>query len=986
MKFSNIKIKTLLIAGYFVLFFSVIIMGSISYYHASQIHEQLETLYNHPLKVRRALGEIKYDIASIHRSMKDMFLLETEKNIEKNLTQMKLLESDVFEQIQILTIHYLGSKKDVTELKNEFEKWNTIRQETIRLIQEGKVTEAKNRTLADGTGGKQAEVLIKELNDISEFAFNKGEELFKKSEELNKNLNKQLYVIIAFILGISILINYLIIRGINMPLTEIVRAANLFKGGNFSSRSRYQSKNEFGVLSESINQLADTIQFDLELGKKTNSLNTIMVNETTPEPFFKSLLKNLCELTNSQIAAVYIPDAEKNTFHHAFSIGLNENTGKSFSAKQLEGEFGMALSTKSIQHITAIDEQTQFIFKTVGGSFYPKEIITIPMISGDDVIAIVSLASLKTYSEEALRLIRDSWNALSAKIEGVLAYQKNIEFSEKLSQQYSELEEQRIELVKQSSELMEQNTELEFQKKQLDEANRLKTNFLSNMSHELRTPLNSVIALSGVLGRRLSNKIPNEEYGYLEVIERNGKLLLSLINDILDLSRIEAGREDVDIMSFTIQELFEDIVSLLRPQATQKNIIFESQIPSDFPRISSDFGKCRHILQNLVGNAIKFTETGKVMLKAEFDDQRVRFIVTDTGIGIDTENIGHIFDEFRQADGSTARKYGGTGLGLAIAKKYANLIGGHITVKSDVGSGSEFIVHMPLNFSESIQEYDDTYSRFKKPIIGAPKSVTVDKTVLIIDDSEPAIIQLRDILEHKGFKTISARGGNEAFKIIGEQIPDAIILDLMMPETDGFAVLKQIRSDLRTENIPVLVLTAKHITKDDLKVLRKNNISQLIQKGEVNGDDLISAIVGLFEPHETENEEMIAKVNPIQGKPRILVVEDNPDNMITVKAILGESFIVFEAFDGKEGLKMALLHKPDLILMDIALPIMDGIESFKAIRNKPELQHIPVIALTASAMTSDRETILAYGFDAYISKPIEEKIFFKTVKAKLYGE
>jgi CheY-like chemotaxis protein len=222
--------------------------------------------------------------------------------------------------------------------------------------------------------------------------------------------------------------------------------------------------------------------------------------------------------------------------------------------------------------------------------------------------------------------------------------------------------------------------------------------------------------------------------------------------------------------------------------------------------------------------------------------------------------------------------------------------------------------------------------------------------------------------------------------IIETTIPDAMIMDLMMPGVDGFEVLKTIRNVDKTAHIPVLILTAKHLTNEDLKFLKRNNVHQLIQKGDVNREDLLNAVVSMVTNQIDEVEKPLRQTQTISGKPVVLVVEDNLDNMLTVKAIMEDKYTVIEAIDGSEGIAMAKKHKPHLILMDIALPGMDGIEAFKAIRKNARMQHIPIIALTASAMTSDRETILAHGFDGYLVKPIEEKVFFKTINEVLFGK
>jgi signal transduction histidine kinase/DNA-binding response OmpR family regulator len=723
----------------------------------------------------------------------------------------------------------------------------------------------------------------------------------------------------------------------------------------------------------------------------------MLVSKYEVKEFFRETINALASHTGSQIAAVYMLSEDKKTFEHFESIGVDDNARQSFAADRFEGEFGAVQTQSKIQHIKNIPEDTRFVFHTVSGKFIPHEIITIPILTNNEVVAIISLASINQYSKEAIQLIDSIFVTLNARVEGIIAYHKMRLFSEKLEFQNRELETQKTELASQSAEVTEQNMELEMQKKQLSEANQLKTNFLSNMSHELRTPLNSVIALSGVLNRRLASLIPDEEYSYLEIIERNGKNLLTLINDILDISRIEAGHEEIEISKFDVNNLISEIISTMKVQAKQKNIeLIQTEtnpdlyISSAALYLSSDMVKCRHILQNLVSNAVKFTEKGKVEVKAQQLDNKIEITVSDTGIGISESNQPHIFDEFRQADSSTSRRFGGSGLGLAIAKKYASLLGGTITVKSVFGEGSEFTLVLPVQSAAGNQVPEARATaehRFTgRQAISEIISGSHNKTVLLVEDSEPAIIQLKDILEESGYNILVAHDGAEALGIIAQTIPDAMVLDLMMPGVDGFEVLGTLRGAEQTAHIPVLILTAKHITKEELKFLTRNNIHQLIQKGDVNRLELLSAVISMVEPRTPEPLQPKREIQPIAGNPVVLVVEDNPDNMITVKALLDGNYTILEATNGNEAVKMAVMHKPDLILMDIALPEMDGIEAYKAIRGNALLQHTAIIALTASAMTSDREAILAYGFDAYIAKPIDQKPFFSTINQVLYGK
>jgi signal transduction histidine kinase/CheY-like chemotaxis protein/HAMP domain-containing protein len=987
---KNLNIRTQLILVFAVMLVFIIVLALNSYFQVNQIHTQMDETYNHPMIVLQTTGTLGISLLTIQRNIKDMLITTDENEIAEDLHQVELMKINTLEEIDILYNHYLGPRDDIDKLKQAFIKWHSIHDETIRLIYAGKIREAADRTRSYGIGGRQAVVLLKALKKIDDFARNKFDTFYRTSLELCDSWKKQLLLLIVFIFLISIIVNYILIRNIRRPLKVITNAAKRFHDGDLNARSSYALQNEFGVLSASFNTMVENIQFKTDLDEKWAAITSLMVSEYDIKKFFQVTLNALAASTGSQMAAIYLLSDDKKHFNHFESIGVDDNARKSFSADHFDGEFGTSLFSRKVHHIKNIPEETRFVFQTVSGRFIPREIITIPVLADNEVIAVISLATVSAYSQQSILLIDRILVMLCARAERILAYHKIQKFSASLEHQNSELQAQKAELSSQSAQLTEQNTELEMQKNHLNEASRLKTNFLSNMSHELRTPLNSVIALAGVLNRRLAKMIPDEEFSFIEVIERNGKHLLNLINDILDISRIEAGHEDIQITEFNAGDLLAELVSMIEPLAKQKNIELLYIKEDTNLSLTSDANKCNHILQNIIGNAVKFTEEGKVEVTARQSGKNIVITVTDTGIGIEEDHLPHIFNEFRQADSSSSRKYGGTGLGLTIAKKYANLLGGTIAVTSVPGKGSEFTLTLPLVYAAENRIPETNASNgFRYTGQPSPKkaiSGVSGKTILLVEDSEPAIIQVKDFLEESGYHILVARDGGEALGIIDQAIPDAMILDLMMPGIDGFQVLKTVREAKRTSHIPVLILTAKQITKEELRFLKQNNVHQLIQKGDVNRNELLNAVATMVFPETVETANPQRVLQSIKGKPEVLVVEDNPDNMITVKALLLDNFNVVEAVYGLKSIEMAKKHKPNLILMDIKLPVMDGIEAFKAIRNDSRLQHIPIIALTASTMIQDRETILAYGFDAYITKPIDEKIFYKIISEVLYGK
>ena len=966
---NDVPIGTQLRFGLGVILMLVLILGALDWVQTDKVWAQTKTLYEHPLQVRIASGKIEADIDMMSHHFLDLLQPLSDQDFMASLQLIEAKKVDVERQVGIIESCYLGPHDDAFQLKESFVRWNAFRDEIIRLIRAGKLTEAKAHFHLESDPSDHAEAVWASLKKINDFAIQKSEDLYQNALKQKDSLAHQLSAIVAISLLLSLAIVWILLHGIKAPLAELTAASEQFREGKLDARCEHAASNEFGVLAASFNAMAGALQTKMRISETAAEIASVMLREDEPHAFCREMLKALLQHTGSQMGAVYFLNEAKTAFEHYESIGLS-GARSSFSATGLEGELGAALATRRIQHITDIPADSRFAFTAVSGQFLPREILTIPVDSDHSVTAVISLASVRAYDAFSLRLVDAIWSVLTARVNGILAFRKINNLAGRLESQNRELDAQ--------------NRELDMQKRELDGANRLKSAFLANMSHELRTPLNSVIALSGVLSRRLARSIPNEEYSYLEVIERNGKNLLLLINDILDLSRIESGCEDINVSSFSLRELASEIVAMLEPQTTEKNISLVNQVPGDLPLLSSDPEKLRHILENIVGNAVKFTEHGQVTITAAFvpgtprDPQAaIRIAVADTGIGIAANKLSHIFEEFRQADDSTSRKYGGTGLGLAIAQKYSILLGGNVTVESTQGKGSTFTVHMPLvapELPDSSRASKAAPTSAERP--RQPASAPSGKTILLVEDNESAIIQLTDILGSQGYRVQVAHDGNEALALIEHALPAAMILDLMMPAVDGFQVLQAIRAESRTQSVPVLILTAKHVTKEELSFLKSNHIHQLIQKGDINKDGLLAAVA-----------QMVAPPPPLRptrpAKPIVLVVEDNPDSRRSACAMLGDRYQVIEAEDGQSGLELARARQPDIILMDIGMPVMDGVQALQEIRKDASLRHLPVIAVTASAMKGDRETILSHGFDAYLSKPIDADLLEKTLTQAL---
>ncbi len=1001
-KLKDLKVATQLKIGMSVILALVVMLAALAWVQTDLLWLQTKQLYDHPHEVRKAIGNLKSDFLTIHWGMDELFAKHNTQEPGRVLSLIESCEASAEKQFDVLLDRYLGPQTDIENLRQAFENCRNNRKEVIRFLQAGEPDQARLVNIHDHTGPdtdhlRELRVLLSVVDDYS---LGRSMQFYQDAQEMKRSLHLHLGLVVSFVLLLSLVVAWFLLQNIRKPLTEMADAAQRFRAGDLNARSRYVSPNEFGILSAGFNSLAETVQAELQSREATARIAGAMLREEELHAFCRALLKGLLEHTGSQIAAVYLQNDEKTGFDHFESIGLVPAGRASFAAAEPEGEFGAALATGQIQHLADIPASARFTFPTAGGEFQPREILTIPVPGDEGFVAVISLAGIRSYPAPAVRLVSDVWNLVTARLNGVLASARIRAFAERIERQNEELQTQQEELElqaeelrKQTEELQQQNVELQRQRLAVEEASCLKSQFLSNVSHELRTPLNSVMALSRVLMMQAKEKLSEEEVGYLEIIERNGKNLLRLINDILDLAKIEAGRMDIHPRPFSLGQAVESNLESIAPLAEEKQLEIRQEISENIPLLESDEQRVYQILQNLLANAVKFTDAGSVSVSIRSDQEQVSVRIADTGIGIAENDLPYIFDEFRQADGTPARRHDGTGLGLAIARKAARMLGGEISVESVPNKGSTFTLTLPLVWRGPVPLDEQIVARPTAGVNSEPKIVLgVDDEapsqphamgaspappcILLVEDNEAAIIQVKAVLESAGYAVDVARGGQEAIDYVSHVIPDGIVLDLMMPGMDGFAVLEQIRGTPATEKIPVLILTAKDLTPDDLKRLSANHVQQFVQKGDVDRETLLTkteAMVGRRSgtgnvTPETQNPQTATGNSDLAA---ILIVEDNPDNMVTIKAVLQGRYRIIEASDGQVGLDLAARTRPDLILLDMALPKMDGLTVLRRLSEDRDLAAIPVIAMTARVMKGDREEILAAGCKDFISKPID---------------
>ncbi len=492
--------------------------------------------------------------------------------------------------------------------------------------------------------------------------------------------------------------------------------------------------------------------------------------------------------------------------------------------------------------------------------------------------------------------------------------------------------------------------QMESAKESAETANRAKSTFLANMSHELRTPLNAIIGYSEMLIEEANDADQPDFIPDLQKIQTSGKHLLSLINDILDLSKIEAGKMQLYIENFSLKNLVREVVNTVQPLMTKNGNEFKLAIPEQLGEMRADQTKVRQCLLNLLNNAAKFTQDGKISLEVMMESGNpgsdgagtVVFRVTDNGIGMSSEQLEKLFQPFTQADSSTTRKFGGSGLGLVITRHFCRMMSGDVNVTSELGKGSCFVVRLPLQVAESLASESET-----------PKTERVlasSSTILVIDGDAVTRDILQRTLRKEGFRVVAAMSGEEGLRLARALSPDVITLDAVMPGMDSWSVLSTIKNDPEIADIPVIMLT----------VVDDQSLGYILGAADYLGKPVDrDRLIGLINHY---------RLSASSTQP-VLVIDDEADLRVVTKRILAkEGFKVIEAENGRQGLERVFSDKPQLILLDLSMPDMNGFEFVTELRRSVVGQSIPVIVITAKELTDDEHTQLLSKVDKVMFK------------------
>jgi adenylate cyclase len=480
---------------------------------------------------------------------------------------------------------------------------------------------------------------------------------------------------------------------------------------------------------------------------------------------------------------------------------------------------------------------------------------------------------------------------------------------------------------------------------QAEAMSRTKSSFLANMSHELRTPLNAIIGLTDMLVSNAARFGTEKALEPLRRVHRAGTHLLGLINQVLDLSKIEAGKLELNLESVGIAPLVEEVVGTARSLAEQNKNRLSVECPPDLPPIEVDAMRLRQILLNLLSNACKFTKGGEISLRAAAiqHDERpfIEFSLADTGIGMTPDQMARLFEEFSQADATTARHYGGTGLGLAITRRLCQMMGGDVTVASEPGKGSTFTVRLPFTTSHTVDA--------PTPSAGEASAVEPGRCVLVIDDDPTARELVSEYLREAGFAVITAAGGREGLKRAKEYRPIAITLDVMMPDIDGWTVLAALRGDPALADIPVVMATIVDEQRHGMTLGAAGYLTKPIDR-----DRLV---------------DLMRRFRAPVGPARVLVVEDDAMQRERIRAWLQpQQWLVAEAENGRIALDRLKESQPDVILLDLMMPEMDGFQLVAELQKHPAWRRVPVIVITARDLAAEDRARLNSGIETVLMK------------------
>ncbi|MEO7976967.1 response regulator [Flavobacterium sp.] len=1023
MKSNNFK-RNLLISS----FFSLLILTVSSLASFLSIKSLLTSNYwvNHTQDVIYNLNEGAAVITDAQTAMRG-FLITGDDHFLQQYYDSEQVSDSFFEKIEDMTIDNPVQQKNLKELK-------VLRGNFFTYINNQVVKKRLNKNIVtfDLNEGKK---MMDKLRSYFKRIESTERQLLNERSDNSQRYGTYSFVLIiaAFIISLIISIIFMgrILKDYNertllqnelikkdketAERIEAISAISInISNGNFDTLVDDTKSDALGIVGESLNSMSISLKKSFELLSQKEwlqtgiaKLNNVMLGDKEMHDLCQDIIEFLCSYTNSNAGVLYVLEGDELFAKAGYSyipnkkkerikkgeglIGQSIVSGKILELKELSPEdiqVSYALGEIKPAHIVAVpllDTKTEGAIELASISeFSPLELEFFEIISNNIGISLKAtknrarvfelLEETQSQSEE-LQAQHTDLESINAELE---AQTEKLQASEEeLRVQQEELQQINEELSERSVLLEEKNTEIQKKSEALELTTRYKSEFLANMSHELRTPLNSILLLSRLLSENNNETLDNEEIEFAKVIMSSGNSLLGLIDEILDLSKIEAGKMELEFLDVSTKEITDNISGLFTQVAKEKNIDFEI-ISKEAPIvIKTDKMRLEQILKNLISNAIKFTEKGSVSLEIKIntdDDKIICFIVKDTGIGIPLDKQPLIFEAFQQADGSTKRKYGGTGLGLSISRELAKLLKGEIILHSQENEGSTFTLCLPVFGSEmkkmviekapplQIEKFEETQEKdVKKKYISAkiPQEIEDDrssvlpgdKVILIVEDDISFAKSLLTYSRKNGYKGIVTVRGDYALNFALLYKPVGILLDIELPIKSGWEVLEELKNNLQTKHIPVHIMSSHKLKQESL---------------------LKGAVDFLEKPAAFDKiPEVFMKIEHIINKEsqKVLIIEDNPKHAKALSYFLEtyniNSEIKSDVADGVTALTKADV---DCVILDMGIPDKQAYQILDNVKKSPGLENLPVIVFTGKSLSIKEEVKIKKYADSIIVK------------------
>ncbi len=721
-------------------------------------------------------------------------------------------------------------------------------------------------------------------------------------------------------------------RAMTRPMARMTRGAQRLAEGALDERVAVSGARELTQLARSFNEMAEKLQAsqaDLAgqnaiLSEQTRGLARASAIEHTVsdvlraftasydrDAILKDLLALLAERHGFLVGAIYRYDEWEGAFIVAAAHGVARNL-----QTRLDLHDGVVGQTVLDRRITVLDDCPLMQVNTGLDRAPARATVIVPVYYQDRIMGAMTLAHTAAPDETTLNFLTQLGQQLGIALQNL--------------DQYTNLQTL-------SGQLQARQAEIESKNRDLERADQMKSEFLANMSHELRTPLNAIIGFSELLQEQFYGPLNKEQDDYLSNIRTAGEHLLGLINDILDLSKIEAGRMELDLEPVDLPRMLESSLTIVKEKAYTNGVQLHVDV-SDTGMIVADPRKLKQILFNLLSNAVKFTPAGgsvSVTARNASDGDAVEIAVADTGAGISAEDQQKLFREFTQVDGSLSRRHEGTGLGLALTKRLVELHHGTIGVRSAVGEGSTFTVRLPIASAER-EPGNTQHSCRPEGTRSTQHSSRETPLILVVEDDDPTADLVTAYLESAGYETARARDGEEGLRMARERAPDGITLDVMMPVMDGWTFLEHVSEDAELSRIPVIVLSMA----SDLQHGFRLGASAVLGK-PVRRDELFQALATL---------NITARPNE---PTRVLVVDDDPKAVELISDFLSSfGHQVHKAYGGAHGIEIADDEHPNLIILDLMMPEVNGFTVVDALHDNPRTADIPIIILTAKIVSA----------------------------------